>query len=188
MALLPRPVRRLLRRFNKPETKNPDAINPQLVGLRSTGSMLYLPTPLMIALIVFAAAVGTSQVMQALRVSDSRTQIAPPGTIGSLHMVFLPGNQVFIGTLESVDRGSVVLSDVFYFQTQAALSGTPATSAQPNTGRGAQLVRRMDNDWHQPSHMSIPIDKVMMLESVGRDSIVTRLITEARTRQTGAQP
>lgn len=184
MAQLPRPIRRLIRRFRGEKKPPGTGVNPQTVGLHSRGTMLYLPTPMMIALILFAAAVAAGQLIQAMRAGDSRTQIAVPGQIGALHSVFMIGGQVFIGSLESVDHGSVVLNDVFYFQAQGA--GAPATGTQQPPARGAQLVRRVDSDWHQPTQMSIPIDKILMIENVGRDSLVARLIAEGRARQPGA--
>jgi len=187
--MMPRPVRRFFRRLSgkSSSSANPNAVNPQTVGMYSRGSTIYLPTPMMIALIVFAAAIAGAQVWQAMRTADSRTQIAAPGAIGALHSVFLNGGQVFVGDLESVDRGSVVLRDVFYFQGQGGQTPTPTTSAQQGPARGAQLVRRVDSDWHQPTHMSIPIDRIVLIETVGRDSLVGRLITEGRARQQGQQ-
>lgn len=188
MARLPRPIRHFFRRFKGAPPANPNAVNPQTVGTYPRASMrLDLPMPLLLLLLVFAGAIAASQVVMALRASDSGTQIATPGAIGSLHSVFLPGGQVFIGDLESVDRGSVVLRDVFYLQSQATQSATPLTSPQSAPARGAQLVRRQDSDWHQPTHLSIPIDKIIMMENVGRDSIVGRLVAEGRARQQGGQ-
>jgi len=190
MAIMPRPVRRFFRRLSgkSSSSANPNAVNPQTVGMYSRGSTIYLPTPVLIALLVFGAAIAGAQVWRAMHANDASTQIAAPGTIGSLHSVFTVGNLVFVGTLESVDHGSVVLSDVFYFQGQGGQSPTPTTSAQQGPARGVQLVRRSDSDWHQPTHMSIPIERVLLLETVGRDSMVGRLITEARARQQTQQP
>lgn len=189
MARLPRPIRRLFRRFKGESQSNPNAVNPQLVGTYPRSSLrLYLPIPIVLILLAAGVVIAGAQVVQAVRAGDSRVQIAAPGDIGTLHSVFLLGNQVFIGTLEAVDRGTVVLSDVFYLQSQAAQSASPMTSPQSAPPRGAQLVRRVDSDWHQPTRMSIPIDRVVMIENVGRDSIVGRLVLEGRARQQGGQP
>ncbi len=186
MARLPRPIRRFIRRMKGEEPRNPNAVNPQTVGTYPRTSLrLYLPLPMLLLLLVLAAAVAVAQVVQALHANDSRLRIAAPGAIGTLHSAFLVGGQVYVGTLESVDQGSVVLSDVFYLQTASGQSGTPGTTTQTPPSRGAQLVRRVDSDWHQPTHMSIPIDKIILLENVGRDSIVARLINEGRARQQG---
>ena len=189
MAIMPRPVRRFFRRLSgkSSSSANPNAVNPQTVGTYSRGSTIYLPTPVMIALIVFGAAIAAAQVWRAMHANDARTQIAVPGAIGALHSVFLLGGQVFVGDLESVDHGSVVLRDVFYFQGQGSPTPTPTTSAQQGPARGAQLVRRVDSDWHQPTHMAIPIDRIVLIENVGRDSVVGRLVTEGRARQQGPQ-
>ncbi len=189
MARLPRPIRHFLRRFKGASSANPNAVNPQTVGTYPRSSMrIYIPVPMMLVLLALAIAIAAAQVVQALHAGDSRTQLAVPGALGSLHSVFLAGNQVFIGTLESVDHGSVILSDVFYLQSQISQAASPLSSAQNTPPRGAQLVRRADNDWHQPTRMAIPIERIVMMENVGRDSIVGRLVMEGRARQQGSQP
>ena len=190
MARLPRPIRHFIRRL-KGQTPGqaPGAVNPQMVGLHPRSTMRFdMPLPMLLFFMVLGIAIAGAQVLQAFHAGNARTQIVPPGAIGSLHSVFLPGNQVFIGTLESVDHGTVVLADVFYLQTQGAQAANPLGTADSAPSRGAQLVRRADSDWHQPTHMSIPIDKILLIENVGRDSIVTRLITEGRARQRGGAP
>lgn len=186
MARLPRPIRHFFRRFKGAPSANPNAVNPQTVGTYPRTSMrLQVPAPIVIALLAAGAAVAGAQIVQAIRAGDSRLQIVAPGAIGSLHSVFMVGNQVFIGTLESVDHGTVILSDVFYLQSQNAQPASPLTGGVVAPQRGAQLVRRVDGDWHQPTRMAIPIDRVIMMENVGRDSIVSRLVTEGRARQQG---
>lgn len=184
MARLPRPIRRFLRKFQSQPPGAPGTVNPQTVGTYPRASMrLHMPVPIVLLLLAVGIAIAGAQVVQAIRAGESRLQIAAPGEIGSLHSVFLTGNQVFIGTLESVDRGTVVLSDVFYLQSQVAQSASPMTSAQNAPARGAQLVRRVDSDWHQPTRMAIPIERIVLMENVGRDSIVGRLVKEGRERQ-----
>ena len=200
---LPRPIRRWLRRRYKEAGDRPLA---EQLQQSSTGSgygggsgsgssggggsgrnaRLTVPTPILLGLLACGAAIGGAQVFQAMQSTRAPLQIAAPGPIGALHTVFLLGGQFFIGTLESVDRGTVILSDVFYLQTAGNPVPNVASAAVPPPQRGAQVVRRKDGDWHQPDRMAIPIDRILMMETVGRDSLVNRWVEEGRARQGGA--
>lgn len=189
MALkLPRPIRRWLRKRYSQSQERPLAEQAAASASSSSsssrgGARLQLPTPFLLALVLIGAVLAASTAWQAYQSGSTRLHIATPGQIGGLHIVFLTGGQFFIGNIESVDRGTVILSDVFYVQTAGNQTPTLPSAAQPAPARGAQIVRRMDGDWHQPDRMAIPIDRVMIIETVGRDSLVAKLVGEARARQ-----
>jgi len=200
---LPRPIRRWLRkRYQQAEQRPIAGQVPVTQGSgggggggasgggagAGRGMRLHIPLPILLAFLVFGTAISGASVYQAMQAGMSRVQIASPGQIGSLHVAFLVGGQFFIGTLESTDRGSVVLNDVFYVQSSGNQLPVLPSAAQAAPSRGAQLVRRQDGDWHQPDRMAIPIDRILLLESVGRDSLVAKLVAEARARQAGATP
>jgi len=93
------------------------------------------------------------------------------GPTGALHSVLLTNNQVYYGALERAGPDYIVLTQVFYVQT----------SSDPKSGeRANKLVERAVNDWHAPTRMIIPNDKIIFAEVVGPDSTVAKLIAEAK--------
>lgn len=196
---LPRPIRRWLRkRFG--QMRPPAGMTPA-PGLSSAGEpgvgsvarveaagggsgrtlRLAVPWPVLALLLVFSAAISAAALIQAYHANMPRVQLAAPGPAGALLWVVLVNGQIYVGNLESTDRGTVQLSDVFFLQP----ASTQGAVAPPNNQAGAapnraQLVRRKDADWHQPDRMSVPIDRIVLLETVGRDSLVARLVSEVR--------
>ena len=95
------------------------------------------------------------------------------GPAGTLHAVTIVGGPVFYGFLDRTTADALVLNDVYYVQI---------TSDGQSNQRVNKLVRRSDTDWHGPEKMSIPYDKIVMVEVVGRNSSVAKLVNEARSK------
>jgi hypothetical protein len=95
------------------------------------------------------------------------------GPLGSLQAVTLTNGQVYYGTLHRDTATSVVLSEVFYVQ-----STMDASTKEPIN----KLISRADEDWHAPSLMLIPVDRIMVVERVGPQSKVAQLIAQAKQR------
>jgi hypothetical protein len=93
------------------------------------------------------------------------------GPLGALHSVMLINGQIYYGTLGEVGRGFVTLTDVHYVATATDQAGQ----------RTNRLLSRRLADWHAPLRMSIPIDRIVMIEQVGPDSAVARGIEQARS-------
>jgi hypothetical protein len=100
----------------------------------------------------------------------------PAGPAGTLHSVMLSNGQVYYGKLENVGHGSITLGDVHYVVTVQDQQGN----------RTNRLVNRRTNDWHGPTRMTVPADKIIMLEQVGPDSIVARGFAEEERNPQGA--
>ena len=94
------------------------------------------------------------------------------GAPGTLHAVTLVTGPVFYGFLDRATHDAIVLSDVYYVQIESG----------QNNQRVNKLVRRADTDWHGPERMSIPIDKVVMIEIVGVRSTVAKLVAEVKAK------
>jgi len=121
----------------------------------------FIRVSVIVALMLGATATG------ALIVQVSRDAGVGWGTgpIGALHSVMLTNGQVYYGTLTEVARNHLVFSDVYYVESVV----------DSKTGeRNNRLVSRSANDWHGPVSMSVPIDKVVMIEVVGADSRVAK--------------
>jgi len=66
------------------------------------------------------------------------------------------------------------LSQVFYVQV---------TADEKIGERTNKLIERRTNDWHAPSRMTIPTDKIVFIEEVGTDSQVAKLIAQSESRR-----
>jgi len=99
------------------------------------------------------------------------------GSPGALHAVTIVGGPVFYGYLDRTTPDALVLNDVYYVQI---------TSEAQSNQRVNKLVRRSENDWHGPEKMSIPYDKIIMVELVGPNSSVAKLVSEARSKSAPA--
>jgi hypothetical protein len=94
------------------------------------------------------------------------------GVPGSLTSVFLTNGQIYYGNLLETQAGYIKLGNVYYVQS----------FVQPDGQRNNKLVNRQANDWHSPPWLAIPVDKVVMVEPVGDDSQVAKLIRIDRER------
>lgn len=91
---------------------------------------------------------------------------------GALCSVQLLNGQVYYGELVGNDATQVTLRDVYY--VQAAIDPTT------NQPAGNRLVSRSKADWHAPTLTTVPADKILMIERVGPESRVARLVAEDR--------
>lgn len=91
--------------------------------------------------------------------------VGPPGALYSVHLL---NGQMYFGNLLEVRPGFIKLGDVYYIQ-----SFTP-----PNGQPGNRVVSRQKNDWHGPAWQAIPSDKILMIEAVGPQSQLARLIQQ----------
>jgi hypothetical protein len=95
------------------------------------------------------------------------------GSKGTLHAVMLNDGQIYYGNLEAVTANALVLTQVFYVQT----SLDEQTKQRVN-----KLVSRTREDWHGPLKTTIPLDKILMVEVVGPNSTVAKLIHDANAQ------
>jgi hypothetical protein len=100
--------------------------------------------------------------------------VPPAVSAGTLCSVMLVNGQVYYGDFVDPSPGYISLRDVYYVQQVPAQAG-----AQP----GNRLVSRRKVDWHAPLQMSIPAEKVMMIEVVGPGSRLAELVKLDRQAQ-----
>lgn len=97
---------------------------------------------------------------------------APPtGGAGALCSVTLINGQVYYGDCADSAPGYITLRDVYYVQV---------VPAQPGGQPGNRLVSRRKADWHAPQQMSIPLEKVMLVEAVAPNSRLADLVRQDR--------
>jgi hypothetical protein len=89
------------------------------------------------------------------------------------YAVALNTGQMYYGHPESVCRGVVVLTDVYYVLRQV----NPETKEVHNT-----LVSRRKNEWHSPERMILNAANVLMMEPVDPASSVAKLIAEQKVK------
>lgn len=129
--------------------------------------------------LVLAAALVAAQAVQAWTDWRRTAAATPPGVAaGSLCSVMLVNGQVYYGDCLFDAPGWVGLRDVYYVQVVAAPPG-----GQP----GNRLVSRRKADWHAPAQMTIPLDKVLLIEAVGPASRLAELVKQDRQTAAPAQ-
>lgn len=105
----------------------------------------------------------------------------PPARIGDLVSATLVNGQVFFGTLDAASRTTIRLQDVFFAQ----LAPGARAPGQDNDDRTPVIQRRQDNDWTRATAMSIPVERIAFMETVGVESRMARFIADARSRPAG---
>ena len=135
---------------------------------------------LCIAAMVLLAVLTLAELIQAWAAWQKETGgLSHIGTVtkGSLYAVTLLSGQVYYGTLVEAKSGYLRLSDIYYAQTAPQANGHPAQF---------QLVNRQNVDWHGPSWMAIPTDKILMVEDVGGNSRLGSLISQDQNKTQAA--
>jgi len=91
---------------------------------------------------------------------------------GTYQAVFMDNGQVFFGKMENAGSPYPVLKDVFYIRQQV----------NPETKQVANILIRRGNEWHSPDRMLINASHIAVIEPVGADSQVAKLIKEAEVK------
>ena len=99
---------------------------------------------------------------QSLR-SHARPDLSTP-----YHAVALASGQVFFGRIEGLDGNYTVLRDVFYIQSRQ----------NPDSKEVANVLIKRGGEAHGPDRMLINREQVVLIEPVGPDSKIAKLIAE----------
>ncbi len=117
------------------------------------------------------AAVGWRQA-QTVRSADL-------GGASALVAVSLANGPVYYGRLVEANSGFVKLDGVYYVQSFT----NPANNQMEN-----RVVNRAKTDWHGPSWMLIPRDRISLIEDVGASSRLAQLIAQEQQAASGPGP
>lgn len=123
------------------------------------------------AMLLLVAILALSQAVQAWSAWQGRggNQSLSPGMTGSLFGVTLVTGGIYYGRLVEAAPGYIKLADVYYIEG----------SVTDKSGRvDNHLVNRQKNDWHGPEWMAIPVDKILLMEQVGAQSRLAKLIEQ----------
>jgi hypothetical protein len=90
--------------------------------------------------------------------------------------VFLDNGQVFFGKLEEQGPSYVLLSDVFYVQSQVV-------QQEKDKKEVRNILIKRGNEWHGPDRMYINMSHVVVVEPVGANSKVAQLIKDAKAQK-----
>jgi hypothetical protein len=121
--------------------------------------------------LLLLAVLALSQVIQAWNAWQGRgaDHTLSPGPTGSLYSVLLVNGTVYYGRLVEAPPGYVKLADVYYVENYVV----DKTGSRDN-----RLVNRQKNDWHGPEWMAISVDKILLMEKVGAQSRLAKLIEQ----------
>jgi len=99
-------------------------------------------------------------------------RLAVPDTGGDWQAVALATGQVYFGRLEPAAEGYIALRDVFYVQTRQ----------NPDTRAVANVLVKRGGEAHGPQRMLINRQQLVMIEPVGADSQIARLIAQEQAK------
>jgi hypothetical protein len=89
--------------------------------------------------------------------------------------VFLSNGQAFIGKIEGAGTDYPLLTDVFYIESRV----------DPQTKQVSNVLVKRGKELHGPEFMYINARNILMIEPVGPDSQVAKLIKEAKAQKNG---
>ena len=132
-------------------------------------------TPLHSWLCVLLAALATVALIvnAALAWRAHDAPLLDPGPRGQWYSVQLVSGQVYYGVLLEARPGFVKLGDVYYTQAYTQPDGQP----------GNRVVNRAKTDWHGPQAQLIPAEKILLMEAVGEQSPLARLIAQDQAKK-----
>ena len=132
-------------------------------------------TPLHSWLCVLLAALATAALIAnaALAWRAQQAPLLDPGPRGQWYSVQLVSGQVYYGVLLEARPGYVKLGSVYYTQAYTQPDGQP----------GNRVVNRAKTDWHGPRAQLIPVEKVLLMEAVGEQSPLARLIAQDQAKK-----
>ena len=120
------------------------------------------------AAVVMFLLFATSSVFQGCGQTD-KLELKTP-----YQVIFLDNGNAYIGKVESVGKSYILLSDVFYIQTQV----------KPETKETTNVLVKRGKELHGPESMYINMQHIMFIEPVTPQSRVAQLIQEEKTRAT----
>jgi hypothetical protein len=97
---------------------------------------------------------------------------AVPETGTSYQAVALMNGQVYFGRLERAADGYLALRDVYYVQTRQ----------NPDTRAVANVLVKRGSESHGPDRMLVNRQQVLLVEPVGADSKIAKLIAEQHAK------
>lgn len=86
------------------------------------------------------------------------------------YAVQLSTGSVYFGKLEGLGTPYPVLTDVFYVQTET----------DPKTKSAAPVLVKRGREWHAPDRMYLNAKGIVLVEPVGLDSQVAKLIANSK--------
>jgi hypothetical protein len=90
--------------------------------------------------------------------------------------VFLDNGQVFFGKLEEQGPSYVLLSDVFYVQSQVI-------QQEKDKKEVRNILIKRGSEWHAPDLMYVTTRHIVVIEPVSPNSRVAQLIKEAKAQK-----
>ena len=91
---------------------------------------------------------------------------------------FLANGQVFFGRLEESGPAYVLVSDVFYVQSQVVQQDKDKREVR-------NILIKRGNEWHGPDRMYINTSQLAVIEPVNANSKVAQLIKDAKAQKPG---
>lgn len=123
-----------------------------------------MSVPILLALLIAAVIAGF--------VLDGRSKNTAIIFPTPYQAVLLSNGGVYYGKLQGYGTQRPVLTDVFYIVTRA----------DPKTNAGSNLLVKRGKELHAPDHMYLNPNSIVFVETVGANSKVAQLISEANNK------
>lgn len=144
----------------------------------SSGSGRALRMPIL-ALAAGVGVLALSEVRQSWDMDRLASSYEVLTRLGDLVSATLVNGQVFFGTLESAPHTTIGLCEGSFAQLPPQPTAAQPQDTEP---RAPTILRRKDNEWTQADVMTIPIERIAFMETVGVDSRMARFIADARSQ------
>jgi hypothetical protein len=101
---------------------------------------------------------------------ERREATTPPLDANRYYAVQLSTGGVFFGKLQGLGAPYPVLTDIYYVQTETDAA----------TKKSAPVLVKRGREWHAPDRMYLNDKAIVLVEPVGPDSQVARLIANSK--------
>lgn len=115
------------------------------------------------------AGLGAAVIVLAIELVSAKHQDAPPRFSTTFQAVLLDNGQVFYGKLSGLDTHYAKMTDVYYI----------VTTQDPKTKQVSRVLVRRGKELHGPTETFFNCQHVVMIEPVGANSDVARLIAQS---------
>ena len=98
---------------------------------------------------------------------------APPPFTAAHHAVLLLNGQAYFGRIDTIQSEHMVMTDVFYIQSQT----------HPETKQVTNVLVKRGREWHSPDRLIVNKRHVILMEPVTEGSQVAKLIAEQTAKK-----
>ncbi|HUC87058.1 MAG TPA: hypothetical protein VMR75_01880 [Candidatus Saccharimonadales bacterium] len=144
------------------------------------GGGINILNTILVVLLIITSVVATAYLILRLN-TDAGSQSAVKSK--QYQALFLTNGQVYFGHLTNVDKGYVLLTDIYYLQVQQTVQ--PSSSSSSSNNQQVSLAK-LGNELHGPEDaMYVAHDQVLFWENLKNSGKVVQAITAYQSSHPG---